>query len=291
MNKILDMTNPERVDPRPVNILSVDFEEYYQGILTVDPAEYDSWPGRLEPLGEKLLDLLDKYSARATFFVSGHVALRYPQLVSRIAARGHEIACHGFRHGLIYELTQSEFAEDLDRARDGLSHCVNVDRVIGFRAPWWSINSRCPWAWEILESRKFLYDSSINPIRMRYYGDPRAPLTPYRIEGTGLWEFPPAAVKLAGLRLSVAGGFYWRHYPLYFIRWALRRLNRQGVRAVCYFHPWEIDTGQPKIGDLPLEQRLIHFSGRASMERKIRAVLAGFRFGSFREVYGEEKGW
>ena len=291
MNEKRDITDPERVDSRPVNILSIDFEEYYQGILTVDPAEYDSWPGRLEPLAEKLLGLLDQYSAKVTFFVSGHVARRYPQLVGRIEARGHEIACHGYRHGLIYQLTESEFAEDLDRALEGLSRCVDAGRVIGFRAPWWSINSRCPWAWKILESRGFRYDSSINPIRMRIYGDPGAPLTPYRIEGTSLWEFPPSAVQLAGQRLSVAGGFYWRHYPLFFISWALRKLNRQGVRAVCYFHPWEIDTSQPKIAGLPLEQKLIHFSGRASMERKIRAVLASFRFSSFREVYGADKGW
>jgi len=273
------------------NILTIDFEEYYQGILTIPADEYHRWPGRLESSAEKVLELLDNYGIKATFFVTGHVASCYPELVRRIHAEGHEVASHGSNHTLIYNMNLQSFREDLLRANEVIADCVAGSPILGYRAPWWSITAKTPWVWEVLESLGFRYDSSVNPIRMRFYGMPGAPLIPYRVPGTGLWEFPPATIELMKIRLSVAGGFYWRHYPLRFVLWALRRLNQQAIPAVCYFHPWELDTTQPRIKNLPLEQRIIHYSGRRSLEGKIRRILSEFSFGSFREVFGKEKGW
>ena len=273
------------------NILSIDLEEYYQSILTMGEEEYPRWPGRLEISTGKVLDLLSEFGIRATFFVSGYVARHYPELVRRIHEADHEIASHGFTHSLVYRMSPESFREDLTRTREALAQCLNEDKILGFRAPWWSITAKCPWVWEILEQSGFRYDSSVNPIRMRFYGIPGAPLDPYQVSGTNFWEFPPATLEIMGIRLSIAGGFYWRHYPLPLILWGLRRLNAQGLPAVCYFHPWELDNEEPRIGGLPLEQRIIHYSGRKGLEKKIRRILSSFNFGSFRDVFAKEKGW
>jgi len=232
--------------------------------------------------------MMEAQKVRATFFVSGHVAERYPSLVRQVAEQGHEIACHGYSHGLVHELSSERFRDDLRRALDLISVCADVNKVIGFRAPWWSLTREHQWAWEVLEGLNFRYDSSINPIRMRIYGDPGAPLTPCRIAGTKLWEFPPAAVEFMGLRLSVAGGFYWRHYPAALIKLLLNRINRDVRPAVCYFHPWELDVDQPLLKGVPFEQRLIHYSGRRGMERKVRRIMSVFRFDCISKVFASE---
>ncbi|HUU27310.1 MAG TPA: DUF3473 domain-containing protein [archaeon] len=268
-----------------INVITIDFEEYYQGILSIDPATYNSWPGRIEFMGEKVLLLLADFDITATFFVSGHVAQRYPGLVRRIHQAGHEIASHGFQHGLIYRMDPERFREDLLRASEAIVTCTGGSAPRGFRAPWWSIGKKNEWVWQILDSLGFYYDSSVYPIRMRYYGMPDTPRVSYRIPGTNLMEIPPATIEILNFRLSVAGGFYWRHYPLPFIRWGLRRINREGIPAVCMFHPWELDIEQPSINNISFEQRLIHFSGRRSLERKMRRLFAEFRFSSIREVF------
>jgi len=270
--------------------MSVDFEEYYQGVLSIDPATYDNWPGRIESAGEKVLQLFSDFGVSATFFVSGHVAERYPALVRRIYQAGHEIASHGFRHGLVYKMDPESFREDLLRTSEAISSATHGPAPVGYRAPWWSVNDKNPWIWEVLDSLGFLYDSSVYPIRMLYYGMPDAPRSPYRIPGTNLMEIPPATIKLLGQQLSVAGGFYWRHYPLWFIRWGLKRLNREGIHAVCLFHPWELDTGQPMIEDISIAQRIIHYSARSRLERKLRRLLEEFRFASVREVFFKNSG-
>ncbi len=270
-------------------MMTVDFEEYYQGVLSIDPATYDNRPGRIEHTGEKVLQLLADFEVTATFFVSGHVAERYPGLVRRVAEAGHEIANHGFRHGLIYNMDRESFREDLARAAEAVSSAAGGAPLTGFRAPWWSAGDKTPWVWEILESQGYLYDSSIYPIRMLYYGVPNAPRAPYRIPGTGLLEIPPATVKVPGLRLGIAGGFYWRHYPLSFIRWGIKRLNREGINAVCLFHPWEIDLEQPELDNISVVQRIIHYSARGSLEPKLRRLLGEFRFASIREVFFQEQ--
>lgn len=271
-----------------LHALTIDFEEYYQGILTIDPADYGRWPGRIERNTEKVLRLFDEYGAKATFFVSGHVAERFPQVVHRVKEEGHEIASHGYRHGLLYELSREQVRQDLVRAAEVICPAAGIDRLTGFRAPWWSLTEKNRWVWEVLDELGYAYDSSVNPIRMRYYGNPGAPRAPYRVDGTRLVEIPPSAVEFFGVRLSVAGGFYWRNYPLWLIRAGIKRLEKEGLRAVCIFHPWEIDLDEPAIPGLPLEQRLIHYAGRRTMERKIRAVLSEFQFSTISRVFAAE---
>ena len=268
-----------------INVMSVDFEEYYQGVLTIDPATYNDWPGRIEQAGEKVLQLFSDCGVTATFFVSGHVAERFPGIVKSISQAGHEIASHGYRHGLLYEMDAAALREDLLRTSEAIAACTDGVAPAGFRAPWWSVGDKNPWVWEVLESLGFLYDSSVYPVRMLYYGMPDAPRAPYRIPGTGLLEIPPATVELMGQRLALAGGFYWRHYPLPFIRWGLKRINREGMHAVCLFHPWELDLEQPAFDNIPLLQRVIHFSARKRLEPKLRRLLGEFRFASIREVF------
>ena len=265
--------------------MTVDFEEYYQGILSIDPATYNSWPGRIEYTGDKILKLLSDFGVTATFFVSGHVAERYPALVRRVYQAGHEIASHGFRHGLIYSMTPDSFRQDLVRTSEAISACTGGAAPVGYRAPWWSVSEKNPWVWEVLDGLGFLYDSSVYPVRMLYYGMPNAPRTPYRIPGTDLLEIPPATVKIMGQSLAMAGGFFWRHYPLSFIRWGIKRLDREGIHAVCLCHPWEFDLEQPAVEGISMVQRLIHYSARGRLEKKIRRLLSEFSFASIREVF------
>lgn len=142
-------------------MLSIDFEEYYQGILTIPEADYTKYQGRITSVGMELLELLDQQDIRATFFVSGHVAERYPDVVREVARRGHEIGCHGFSHGLVCKMTKDQFLADIVRAMNALEKCIDAKKVLGYRAPWWSLNRSNQWAWEVLEHLGFRYDSSI----------------------------------------------------------------------------------------------------------------------------------
>ena len=272
-----------------VNAMSVDVEDYFQVSAFerhVDRADWDRMPARLEASMERTLALFERHGIRATLFILGWVARRRPQLLRRAAAAGHEIASHGFAHQRVTDLSPEQFRRDLRDARAALED-VTGEPVRGYRAPSYSIGAGNLWALEILEEEGYVYSSSIYPIRHDHYGMPEAARTPFRPTDAGrLLEVPISTVEVAGRRLPCGGGGYFRLYPYAFSRWALRRLNEAERRpAVFYFHPWEIDPGQPRMSGLPARTRFRHYLNLERMEARLDRLLGDFAWDRMDRVF------
>jgi polysaccharide deacetylase family protein (PEP-CTERM system associated) len=267
------------------NALTVDFEDWYQG-LEIPVSEWGVFEDRIERAGERLLGVLAEARVRATFFVLGHVAERHPDLVRRIQTSGHEIGTHGHSHTFIYTQTPDVFREEMTRAV-GTLRDETAAPVVGHRAPFFSITKRSLWALDILRDLGLRYDSSIFPVHNYRYGIADAPRWPYRLEGpgAGLHEFPITTWQVLGQNLPVAGGAYFRIYPYLFTRLALRRINASGHPVAFYLHPWELDPDHPRI---PLPRRIAatHYFNLKAMEARLRRLLRDFRFAPMGEVLG-----
>jgi polysaccharide deacetylase family protein (PEP-CTERM system associated) len=270
------------------HVLSVDVEDYFQVEAFSDRVPREKWaafPSRVERNTKVLLDLFDESGVLATFFLVGWVADRFPGLVREIVARGHEPACHSYWHRTVYSLTPEEFREDTRLARDRIEQ-AGSERVLGYRAPTWSITRQSLWALDILGELGFAYDSSIYPIHHDLYGIPGAGRFPYvhRLQGGGeLPEFPPATVSIAGTILPAAGGGYLRIFPLAYTRLAFRQFE-QGTTfpVVLYLHPWEVDPEQPRIAG-KLKSRFRHYTNLGKMKEKLLALLKRYQFGPLRD--------
>lgn len=271
------------------NALTIDVEEHFQ-VHNLEGAvrreDWDRQPSRVVANTRLLLGLLADHDVRATFFVLGWVAERHPDLVREIGAAGHEVGTHGYAHQLIYRQTPAEFDDDIGRAVEAILR-AGGPAPIGYRAPGFSITAQSMWATEILQKRGMLYDSSIFPLALHdRYGVRSASRFANRLP-CGLWEFPPSTLRFAGQNWPVAGGGYFRLYPLWLTRFALRRLSREGQPAVFYVHPWEFDPGQPRVSGLSALSRFRHYQNLNLTERRLRALLAEFRFAPMREAFAD----
>lgn len=267
---------------RATNALTVDLEEWFQvsNLRAVAPRErWDHLPSRVEGATHRLLDAFDEFGHRATFFVLGWVAERQPALVREIAARGHEIACHGFDHDLVYELGPTRFRSDLRRSRDAIEHASGV-RVLGYRAPSYSVTRDSLWALPILVEEGFEFDSSIFPVHHHRYGIPGFAREPVRLAlpgGASLLEFPLTTLAIGPLVLPLAGGAYLRLLPAWLFRLGFGWLVRREVPTILYLHPWEIDWEQP-VQPVSRRIRWNHYHGLDRMEGRLRGLLRQHRF-------------
>lgn len=262
------------------NAMSIDVEDYFQVSAfagTVRREDWDSLPARVERNTERLLDILDETGAKATFFTLGWVAERYPGLVRRIVADGHELASHGYAHVRVGEQSPDDFRADVGRTKALLEDTAGA-AVIGYRAASFSIGADTPWAHAVLAEEGYRYSSSIYPIAHDHYGMADAPRFAFSPRGVdALTELPLTTVRVGGRNLPCAGGGYFRLLPYGYFRWALRRVNRvDGRPCIFYLHPWEIDPDQPRQGGLPLKARFRHYVNLSRMERRLRAALADF---------------
>jgi polysaccharide deacetylase family protein (PEP-CTERM system associated) len=271
------------------NALTFDIEEYFHAEVFARALRPEEWPGlasRVVDTTERLLDILDYADVRATFFILGWIAERYPALVQDIAARNHEIACHGYGHQMIHRQSRQEFAKDLQRAKTAIEDAAGT-AVIGYRAPTFSVVRETMWSLEVLWEAGFLYDSSIFPIVHDRYGIPDAPRFPHRVSianGHGIAEFPLSTITVLGRRVPIAGGGYFRLLPYRLTRRFIRRLNaREHQPAIVYLHPWELDVHQPKVRVGWLSQ-LRHSVNTHTTEGKLRRLLADFRFAPVRDI-------
>lgn len=276
-----------------VNGLSIDVEEWFH-VLDVpgapQPVQWDALPRTVERNTHRILDILDDSHAKATFFVLGWVADRYENLVREISKRGHEVACHGDRHRLVFQHGRAGLEQDLRRARGALQD-LSGSPVIGYRAPGFSIGPRAPWAFEVIRNVGFLYDSSLFPARRMHGGAPLAPQEPHDIpleNGQRLVEFPSSVVEVGPLRVPFAGGGYLRLFPYEFIRWGIRRMNRTDVPACVYLHPREIDPAHPRLR-MSWQRHFQSYVNLRSTERKLRQLLTDFRFGRLADVLIDRK--
>ena len=271
-----------------LNALSVDVEEWFHILnlpSTPPPSRWSELDPTVDANTQRLLEILETSGTRATFFVLGWVAKQHPELVSRIHAAGHEIACHGDMHELCFEQGETRFEEDLRRAKRTLEEIVE-EPVLGYRAPGFSIVESTPWAFDVIERLGFRYDSSIFPARRIHGGAPGAAREPHRIElgdGRKLAEFPMTVAEFGGLRVAFAGGGYLRLFPYRLVRRGIRRFNAAGRPACVYVHPREIDPDHPRI-DMPLGRRFRSYVNLRSTEPKLRRLCNDFSFAPLRDV-------
>jgi polysaccharide deacetylase family protein (PEP-CTERM system associated) len=275
-----------------LNALSIDVEDYFQVTAFEGRVSYDEWdliPLRVENNTRRILDMLDDYGQKATFFILGWIAERCPLLVREIRRRGHEIACHGYRHQLVYRLSPEQFRSDIARAK-GILEDICGERVQGYRAPSYSITRQSLWALDVLVEEGFSYDSSIFPIHHDIYGIPGGQRFPHDIAtGSGaLREFPLSTFDFGigtwRVQVPVAGGGYLRLFPVALVSRAIAAINGQDRQpVVVYFHPWEIDPRQPRI-QAGWRSSFRHYLNLERMESKIRYLLKRFRFAPARDV-------
>lgn len=283
-------TPPSPSAMRIENGLSVDVEEWFQvGAFerVIDKADWPGLQSRVEANTGAVLDLFAETGAKATFFTLGWVAERAPRLMQRIVAAGHEIASHGVDHQRVFTMTAAQFRADLRRARAALEDASGV-AVTGYRAPSFSIDTRTPWAHQVLAEEGYAYSSSVAPVRHDHYGWPDAPRFAFRpVAGADLVELPVTVARIGNRHLATGGGFF-RLFPSALTNWAVRQVNAEERPAIFYFHPWEVDPGQPRVANAPLKSKLRHYSRLGAMADKLRHLVAGHAWGRIDAIAARE---
>ena len=271
------------------NALTVDVEEYFQVAAFERTIIRDSWDtaeSRVEFSCGRVLDLFDAQGVRGTFFVLGWIAERHPGIVRRIVKDGHELASHGYDHTRVHNFTPEQFRADVVRTKAVLEDIGGV-QVRGYRAPSYSINAKNLWALDVLQETGHVYSSSIYPIRHDLYGMPDAPRFPFRFRPDGILEIPVTTVRMGGRNYPCGGGGYFRLLPYGAFRWMLARVNEQDRQSgLFYFHPWEVDPGQPRVKGAPLKSRFRHYLNLESMATRLERLLGDFSWGRMDEVFG-----
>lgn len=271
---------------RIVNALTIDVEDYFQVSAFapyIERGDWDSRECRVERNVERILAMLARYQVKATFFTLGWVAERYPQLVRAIVAAGHELASHGYGHERASDLTPAQFLDDIQRARSILED-LGGQAVVGYRAPSFSIGHDNLWAFDSLSAAGYRYSSSIYPIHHDHYGMPDAPR--FAHQRGDLLEIPVTTLQLLGRNWPSSGGGYFRLLPYQLSRWMLNRVNRADNHpAIFYFHPWEIDSAQPRVAGINLKTRFRHYVNISRMEARLDALLRDFAWGRMDEIF------
>ncbi|MDU4960698.1 MAG: DUF3473 domain-containing protein [Sporomusaceae bacterium] len=265
------------------NILTFDVEEWFHANYdTVNPDAFRGQGSNFRAQMETLLRMCDDSGAKATFFVLGCIGEDYPEVIRDIVRQGHEVASHGYSHHLAYRQTRAAFKADVQKSVAILEDAAGV-RVQGYRAPSWSIVEANLDYLEALEELGLTYDASIFPVKTFLYGIPQAPLAIHRPRVNGrqlnLYEVPSSVWRLGGKNIGFAGGFYFRFFPAFFIKQAIRAVNRQGRCGIVYLHPREIDPTERRLTLPPLEA-FIHYCGIGGTKSKLAAMLRTFRFTS-----------
>lgn len=274
-----------------VNGMSVDVEEWFQvGAFehTIDKSDWDDLQSRVVGNTSAVLDLFSECGVRATFFTLGWVAARHPALIRRIVDGGHEIASHGWDHQRVFTMKPEVFRADIGRARAALEDAGGT-AVTGYRAPSFSVDARTPWAHTILAEEGYTYSSSVAPVAHDHYGWRDSPRFAWRpLSDSKLIEVPVSVAELAGRRMAVGGGFF-RLLPAALTDLAVRQANRGGHAGMFYFHPWEVDTGQPRVAHAPLRSRVRHYSRIGAMKGKLRGLLKRHAWGRVDDVAAGEQ--
>jgi polysaccharide deacetylase family protein (PEP-CTERM system associated) len=274
-----------------LHAMSIDVEDYFHVAAlanVVRPDQWDTLPSRVEQNTEQLLALFEKHQVKATFFVLGWVAERYPALIRKLSDNGHEIASHGYSHQLIYNQTPEVFRDETLRSKHLLED-ITGNAVEGYRAASYSITRESLWALDVLSESGFTWDSSIFPIRHDRYGIPDSPSEPYSIEtanGNIIQEFPLTTAHILGLSIPAAGGGYFRQFPYPVFRYLFRNASGFGTRPqMFYLHPWEIDPGQPRYNNASWFSRFRHYTNLDRCYDRLERLLQDFRFGTVSESY------
>jgi polysaccharide deacetylase family protein (PEP-CTERM system associated) len=271
------------------NAMTIDVEDYFQVSAFAPFIDRDSWPSRecrVEANIERILAMLEAGNVKATFFTLGWIAERYPAMVRRIVAGGHELASHGYGHLRASDQSRAEFSDDITRSK-ALLEDLGGQAVAGYRAPSFSIGTANLWALDALKEAGYRYSSSIYPIKHDHYGMPDAPRFAFYPNGPeGLLEVPITTVRLMQRNLPAGGGGYFRLLPYSLSRWMMQRVNQADRQsAIFYFHPWEIDPGQPRPEGVGAKSRFRHYVNLDRMEGRIKALTRDFAWDRMDRIF------
>jgi polysaccharide deacetylase family protein (PEP-CTERM system associated) len=271
------------------NALTIDVEDYFQVSAFapyIERGDWDQRECRIERNVARILDLLDTHSTKATFFTLGWIAERYPQVIRDIVARGHELASHGYGHQRASELTPEAFSQDIRSAKSILEDLSGLE-VCGYRAPSFSIGTGNLWAFDCLRDAGYRYSSSIYPIQHDHYGMPSAPRFAFYPNGPdGLLEVPITTALLMGKKLPAGGGGYFRLLPYALSKWMMEKVNREDREpTLFYFHPWELDPGQPRPEGLNAKSRFRHYINIDRMESRLAALTRDFAWDRMDRIF------
>lgn len=278
--------------PLPSNALTVDVEDYFQVQALERVVSRESWNQRevrVEGSTDRVLEIFAAADRKATFFILGWVARRYPDLVRRIAAAGHEVASHGLEHVRVDRHTPASFREDVATTK-ALLEDISGQAVRGYRAPSFSIGSAQFWAYDVLAAAGYAYSSSVYPVRHDNYGIPEAPRTSFRPSNAPtIIELTLPTLSAGGRNLPAGGGGFFRLLPYAASRWSITRLNTVEQRpCIFYFHPWEIDAAQPRVDGLSAKSRFRHYLNLARMAPRLRRLVQDFSWGRLDQVFAAE---
>lgn len=270
------------------NAMTVDVEDYFQVSAFEATVSRDDWsdmPARLPRNIDHILGIFDDAGIRGTFFTLGWVCENHPRVVKAIAANGHEIASHGFEHSRVGTFTRARFRSDVEGTRKRLEDMTGT-RVVGYRAPSFSIGPQTLWAHDVLAEAGYKYSSSVFPIRHDHYGLPGAPRFPFKAGTSKILEIPMSSLTFAGRNWPCSGGGYFRLMPFAYSKWAISRINNvDQMPAVFYFHPWEVDPGQPKVAGIPAKARFRHYVNLHKFETRLKGLLQAFRWDRMDRVF------
>jgi polysaccharide deacetylase family protein (PEP-CTERM system associated) len=272
-----------------LNCITIDVEDWFcvESFREIFPVEtWNNQKPRVLSNVVRICEILDEYNVKATFFVLGWIAERFPEITEYLHSKGHEIGSHSYSHGLIHKMSPQEFREDTIRSLEAINAGADIS-IRGYRAPSFSIDPKDEWVWKILVDLGFSYDSSVFPVVHDIYGSPDAPRFAHVIkvdESRSILEIPPSTVRIFGKNIGVAGGGYLRLFPYWYTSSVLKKLNRMGFPGVVYFHPWELDPKQPRI-KARARSRLRHYTNLRTTEIKLRKLLKNFKFGPVRDVF------
>lgn len=270
--------------------MSFDIEEWFHlvGVASMaDRSRWDKLERTVEPLTDQILCMLAEHGVRATFFVLGWVAERYPAMVRRIAEAGHEIGSHSYWHREVYDHTPASFREDLKRSV-GVLEDTSGSQVLGFRAPSFSLIPGCEWAWDVMLDCGLRYDASVFPVKRAHGGYALEQSEALKItapSGRTIDELPMSVMRLPGTRKRIAfsGGGYFRVLPWWLVQRGFAQHEAEGRPAVLYLHPWDFAPGGPS---LPMRrfQKFKCYHNRAQTEQRLRSLMQRYRFGTCAEV-------
>lgn len=274
------------------NAMTIDVEDYFQVSAFSRHIARDNWqsiPSRVERNIDHILDMLSETNIQATFFTLGWIAERYPEMIRGIVDAGHELASHGYDHVRATCQTPAQFAFDVCNSKDILEQ-IGGQPILGYRAPSFSIGAANLWAFDTLQQAGYRYSSSIYPIQHDHYGMASSSRFAFYPSGvTNFLELPISTVRFGGRNLPAGGGGYFRLFPYAFSRWLLRRINYcDGQPSIFYFHPWELDTGQPRISELSAKTRFRHYINLERMERRLHSLMHDFQWGRIDKIFLEK---
>ncbi len=274
-----------------LNALTFDVEDYFQVEAFKDFIRYEEWPTyqcRVVENTQRIVEILDERHVKATFFILGWIAERFPSMVTQLASEGHEIATHGYAHQMVYKQTPAFFEDDLAKSVAVLEQ-LSGKPVLGYRAPTYSIVEESFWAFDILIKHHLQYDTSIFPITHDRYGVPDSERFPHYIQrpdGNRILEFPLSTIRIGKWNFPVAGGGYLRLLPYWMLKRGIQSLNTHQQPCIMYLHPWELDPEQPRIANIPLKTRFRHYVNLHTTSTKLRRLIHDFQFAPVCEVLG-----